>query len=258
MNAHFIFATCQVGTGPLIKQEVGRDYPGWRLAFSRPGFLTFKLQESIPLTEDVVLPSVLARSSGLCLGKVTGETVSQLAAAIWKRVDGEPFDQLHVWQRDPVKPGLRGFEPHISDEALAARDELRKQAPCDRAELVGVDVGQAKRGDRVLDCILVDADQWWVGCHQVSRRIQRWPGGIWTGDRPPEMVARSYLKMAEALDWTCWPMKPGQRCVDLGCAPGGTSQALLDHGLRVVGVDPAVVDPRVVAHQEFHHVRKRS
>jgi 23S rRNA (cytidine2498-2'-O)-methyltransferase len=71
------------------------------------------------------------------------------------------------------------------------------------------------------------------------------------------MVSRAYMKAREAVDWLALPIKPGQRCVDVGCAPGGSSQALLDCGLRVTGVDPANVDPRVARHPQFRHVRKR-
>ena len=41
-------------------------------------------------------------------------------------------------------------------------------------------------------------------------------------------------------------------------APGGASQALLARGLLVTGIDPAQVDPRVLSHPNFTHVRKRA
>ena len=40
-------------------------------------------------------------------------------------------------------------------------------------------------------------------------------------------------------------------------APGGASQALLDRGMFVTGIDPAEVDPAVVKHPRFRHLRKR-
>jgi hypothetical protein len=46
--------------------------------------------------------------------------------------------------------------------------------------------------------------------------------------------------------------------VELGCAPGGASQALLDRGMFVTGIDPAEVDPAVLEHPRFRHLRKRS
>ena len=52
-------------------------------------------------------------------------------------------------------------------------------------------------------------------------------------------------------------MAPGDECVEIGCAPGGASQALLDRGLFVTGIDPADVDPAVLAHPRFRHLKKR-
>jgi 23S rRNA (cytidine2498-2'-O)-methyltransferase len=49
----------------------------------------------------------------------------------------------------------------------------------------------------------------------------------------------------------------GDECVEIGCAPGGASQALLDRGLFVTGIDPADVDPAVLAHPRFRHLKKR-
>jgi 23S rRNA (cytidine2498-2'-O)-methyltransferase len=63
--------------------------------------------------------------------------------------------------------------------------------------------------------------------------------------------------MSEALSWSRFPLCAGDVCVELGYAPGGAAQALLDQGAIVLGVDPAEVDPAVLAHPNFRHVRKR-
>ena len=39
----FIFITCQIGAEAAVKGELARDWPGLRFAYSRPGFLTFKI-----------------------------------------------------------------------------------------------------------------------------------------------------------------------------------------------------------------------
>ena len=49
----------------------------------------------------------------------------------------------------------------------------------------------------------------------------------------------------------------GDECVEIGCAPGGASQALLDRGLFVTGIDPADVDPSLLEHPRFRHLKKR-
>ena len=47
------------------------------------------------------------------------------------------------------------------------------------------------------------------------------------------------------MAWSDLPLEPDDECVEIGCAPGGASQALLERGLFVTGIDPADVDPVV-------------
>ncbi len=59
--------------------------------------------------------------------------------------------------------------------------------------------------------------------------------------------SRAYLKLWEALTRLgAWPA-PGERCVDLGAAPGGWTWALAQLGARVLAVDKAPLDPAVAA-----------
>jgi 23S rRNA (cytidine2498-2'-O)-methyltransferase len=74
---------------------------------------------------------------------------------------------------------------------------------------------------------------------------------------PEHAVSRAYVKMEEALQWSDLPLAADDECVEIGCAPGGASQALLDRGLFVTGIDPADVDPAVLAHPRFRHLKKR-
>jgi 23S rRNA (cytidine2498-2'-O)-methyltransferase len=63
-------------------------------------------------------------------------------------------------------------------------------------------------------------------------------------DGPP---SRAYLKLWEALTRLGrWPA-PGERCLDLGAAPGGWSWALARLGAEVIAVDKAPLDPAVAA-----------
>lgn len=58
---------------------------------------------------------------------------------------------------------------------------------------------------------------------------------------------RAYLKLWEAL--TVWGEHPGaaDRCLDLGASPGGWTWVLLGLGARVIAVDKAPLDPRIMA-----------
>jgi 23S rRNA (cytidine2498-2'-O)-methyltransferase len=110
----------------------------------------------------------------------------------------------------------------------------------------------------VLDCILVEPDEWWLGYHRIRSIPSRWPGGIFhLPELPDDMVSRAYVKMREALAWSRLPVKRGDTVAEIGSAPGGASQALLSRGLKVIGIDPAAMDERVLAHPKFTYIQKR-
>jgi 23S rRNA (cytidine2498-2'-O)-methyltransferase len=256
----FLFLTSQVGAERAVKAEVARRWPAFRPAFSRPGFLTFKLPDDHRLVADFDLESVFARACGFCLGKVTGTDTAELAQAAWKLYGGRPFRRIHVWPRDTAAPGDRGFEPSITPEAVQAHQALLEHCP--RPEMLAARAAdwrqEAQRGEFVLDCVLVEPHEWWIGYHRVRSVASGFPGGIMTLDLPPHAVSRAWLKMEEALRWSRLPIREPARCAELGSAPGGSSQALLDRGLVVVGVDPAEMDPTVLSHPNFTHIRRRA
>ena len=75
---------------------------------------------------------------------------------------------------------------------------------------------------------------------------------------PPDKVSRAWLKLDEAIATFGVDLRPGQRAVELGASPGGACQRLLEAGLEVVGIDPAVVDERVAAEPRFEQWRMRA
>ena len=59
--------------------------------------------------------------------------------------------------------------------------------------------------------------------------------------------SRAYLKLWEALTRLGRHPLPGERCLDLGAAPGGWTWALAKLGAQVTAVDKAPLDPAVAA-----------
>ena len=257
----FLFITCQTGgAGAAVKEEMARRWPDFRFAFSRPGFLTFKLPEGHRLPADFDLGAVFARSYGFSFGKVTGATIEERAAAAWEMFGSRPVRWIHAWARDRVEPGYRGFEPRLTPEAIEAHTALLRACP--RAAALAADAADplqpAKPGDYALDCVLVEPDQWYVGFHRVHDEPSRWPGGLLPLELPADAVSRAWLKMEEALRWSQLPLTREARVAEIGSAPGGASQALLAHGYHLTGVDPAEMDPAVMGHPHFTHIRRRS
>lgn len=253
----YLYITCQIGAERAVKGELARQWPTFRFAYSRPGFLTFKLPPEHGLADDFNLRSVFARSYGFSLGKTQAASEAERVGEMARLAGPRCYDKLHVFQRDTAAAGDRGFEPGISSAAGAAELAIRQAWP---AEAPSLPAGPplARAGQLVLDCVLVEPDQWWVGFHRTSGWASRRPGGFSRLKLPDDVVSRAYLKMEESLRWSRIPIRAADIAAELGCSPGGSCQALLAHGLKVIGVDPAEVHDSVLANPNFQHIRKRS
>ena len=256
----FVFATCQPGMEAALKRELARKAPLLRPAFLRPGFVTLKAPEPVAL--DARFEAVFARAAGVSVLRVApgkGASTEALAAATSQALQelGASMPELpralrlHVFEREAHVPGeeplgfVVGAQAGIAEEVLLAAD----------AETRFLDGSRAEPGETVLDVIVVEPDVWWLGAHTHNEWHSPHPGGRPPCVMPAEAPSRAYRKLHEALEWSALPLRPGDTAVELGSAPGGASYGLLERGLRVVGIDPAAMDPRVVAHPDFVHIQ---
>jgi len=256
----FLFVTCQVGAEGAVKCELARRWGDFRFAFSRPGFLTFKLPAGHGLVGDFDLESIFAQAYGFSLGRAGGQGTDELARNVWQVFGDRLLRRIHVWSRLPGGAGEKSSDAPSGAVVAAARDAIL--ARCPRPEALADDAHDserpAQRGEFVMDCVLVEPEQWWVGYHRVGSVPSQWPGGVIPLEMPPEAVSRAWLKMEEGLRWSQLPVGPGARVAEIGSAPGGASQALLGRGLEVTGIDPAAMDPAVLEHPRFRHIRRRA
>jgi 23S rRNA (cytidine2498-2'-O)-methyltransferase len=257
--SRFLLVTCQVGAEAAVKGELARGWPDFRMAYSRPGFLTFKFPEDRCLAADFDLKSVFARAYGFSLGKVSGSDPQAMAGDVWQLWGDQPVDRVHVWERDRCEPGEHGFDPGITPPAVAAYDGIRQACPPTKRLAGKNDLGEAARpGDRVLDCILVEPGEWWIGFHRARSIPSRWPGGLMPIEMPADAVSRAWLKIEEGLRWSQLPIPKAARCAEIGSSPGGASQCLIARGYEVLGIDPAEMAPAVLAQPRFRHLRRRA
>ncbi|HBE70666.1 MAG TPA: SAM-dependent methyltransferase [Planctomycetaceae bacterium] len=251
----FVFAVCQHGAEKHIKQRWHQQSGPMRLAFSRPGLVSFKVNHSdVANTVSQLSGDWAVRHAAESLGTITGELFGDLAKQLWE-LAGIGWDTLHVYERDPSLPGHRGFEPGRSELADDVYQRLLTDLPPGHAMTAQP---LARVGSNVLNVMLIEPNRWLIGKHTAESPQQCHPGGVFRLPNPPEIVSRAYLKMAEALMWSEFPIKAGDRFVEIGSSPGGACQRLLDLGLKVTGVDPAEMDPRVLQHPNFEHWRAKS
>lgn len=268
--SQFLFVVCQHGAEDTLKRAWMGSETGLSLAFSRPGLLTFKFRSA-----DRRIPEhILARLSGWSLGQVRsingGQTlVAEEMIGQVLQIAGLDWDAIHVFERDRGLPGVGGFEPGASPLAesienllrttLNSPESLQKIHPAQANTTLRPAVNQTcPVGSRVLDLLLVEPDSWLIGCHLAEKRHECWPGGVFPQAMDQAVISRAYYKIAEALAWSGLPIRAGDRIVELGSAPGGACQRLLDLGLEVTGVDAAEMAPHLLQHPRFEHWRSKT
>ena len=267
-DAQFVFMTCQPGAEGALKLEVARSEPAWRLAFSRPGFVTFKPPAETPAAVDKLAERhwTFAHSHGVSLGQLLGSQLSALADQVWNRealsssTIAAQFADIHFWEPGALAEADSGGSTEAMPLCSEIETAVRHAAPKSVTKLRRVSPSGPRPSPRnglVLDIAVVEAGRWWLGYHRAISWAARWPGGRIAVPLPAHAVSRAYAKMEEAIQWSGLPLAAGDECVEIGCAPGGASQALLDRGLFVTGIDPADVDPAVREHPRFRHLKKR-
>lgn len=269
--SQFAFVACQVGAERTIFQQLTPPHGTWKKAFSRPGFVTLKLEQAdnspdpASIAESTNSPnhqlplSPFVRTTGWAIGHVTGNTTEELADAVCQKIDSAAWDAIHFWHRDPTVPGWNGYEPGTSPEdqqAIALLPQAwQKRFPLSPLPPINV---VAQGGEKILDIIIVEPNQWWIGHHTAQDRPSCWPGGVLPIHKPANMISRAYLKMTEAIAWSRFDWQPGDHVVEIGSSPGGACQRLLEIGLNVTGIDPAEMHESIMLHPNFTHWRGKA
>jgi 23S rRNA (cytidine2498-2'-O)-methyltransferase len=250
----FAMMTCAQGAEQAVKDAI---HPlGWRLAFSRRGFVTAKHDEAVPLPEGIFIRTA-AHSIGQLRDQRCEHHVRAIADALQDRFPPAHFQALHVWPRDRAPTGRFGFEPGIDEVSRAVADEVyaglaQAWLRCDAPNRI------AEPGDAVLDIVLVEPSYWFFGSHIAGDWPSRWPGGVQPISPSYPPISRAYYKAAEAITWSGFDCRPGDLCVEIGSAPGGACGRLLELDMQVLGIDPAEMDPRIAGHPRFRHIRARA
>lgn len=266
----FLLVGCQGGAEEALCRRQQAVLPQVSKGVWRRGAVTFRLPEAsadspgFDPPDDFFPDLTFARAVIRSLGQAKGSTEQEQIDDLLGLAGTTSWDNVHAWVRAP-----RGA---TADEAAAQAAALRAKIleALQARRLLGrhaleriIDDPTAQPGDLVLDCIIDEegdspSQRLWVGWHRANTPPSQWPGGLYPVALPADKVSRAWLKLDEAIATFAIPLEPGQRAVELGCAPGGACQRLLEAGLSVTGIDPALVDARVAAHPRFEQRRMRA
>ena len=132
-------------------------------------------------------------------------------------------------------------------------DAIAKDVGAVRVHRAGVG-DDAVAGDVVVSGVDVDGGVY-VGVHAQHVLMPKSPLGDPQLSVPASSPSRAWLKLEEAARAFPLRIDDGDVVVEVGCAPGGVTRALLDRGAVVVGVDPNAMDERILRHPSFTHLR---
>jgi len=125
------------------------------------------------------------------------------------------------------------------------------------AEAIAEETGaiESIKKPQVVVSLLCTAEKAYVGISTTEENLSDWPGGMRHFAQTPEQISRAEFKLLEALEVFGLTLPEQGWALDLGAAPGGWTRLLLEAGLNVVAVDPAMLDPRLVNHPRLEHYR---
>jgi 23S rRNA (cytidine2498-2'-O)-methyltransferase len=241
LSASFVFVLCQPGAERALKRELVRSQPTWSPAYQGPGLVTFKLPQ--PATPELALQAVFARQHGISLGNLPD--LDALVSALRKLPT--PLC-LHVVERAPEDVD------NLVPSARVRSVEASLRARCvDRLS----PSSKARSGQLVCTVVLGDEPTLLLGLHRHTPDRSPYPGARYPIELPPEAPSRAYLKIEEAIAAFRLPFAKGHTALELGAAPGGAVYALLRRGVHVIAIDPAELDPRVLAYEGPDGARAR-
>lgn len=240
MTPRFYFSTCQVGAEKAVKAEVLAELPQLRFAFSRPGFITFK-EESNDAPALILKKGIFTRLWGEVLFQTKEiATLPDLLALI-------PQDAIvHCFDRDQFIPGdePNSFERNSRITAILQSITGRQWN------------GVPALGDMIYSIIWIDDFHIFLGRHTHAENLSPFPGNIPDIYLSEESPSRAYLKIEEAFYRFKPVIEKGLHVLEVGCAPGGATTAMLNRGLLVTGIDPQHMEEKIAKNPLFKFIRK--
>lgn len=232
-----ILVSFQPGMELLAEREIHQADPRSRLSESlEPGLwrvvaasddrdarrLISNLHERFPIAIRHLHPVQV--DNALSGNDLVAEIVEALAP-LGEKVEGSWSVQTRV-----VGGALGGAKAYDVNDALAAR--------------IGATGYDRKQPEQVVSVCVVPG-RVFAGVSSVKDNLSSWPGGAARYAGGPDALSRAKKKLMEALDVFGLELPSRGTAVDLGAAPGGWTQLLLEKGWRVIAVDPAALDERL-------------
>jgi 23S rRNA (cytidine2498-2'-O)-methyltransferase len=141
----------------------------------------------------------------------------------------------------------------VSDTSFPykASDINKKLADALNQEGFSLDV---KSPEQIIS-IFITENLAYIGISLAKYNLSNWSGGEYKFKKDENLISRAEFKLLEAIDVFNLDFRMYKTGLDLGAAPGGWTKVLLVHGLKVVAVDPAELNPTIVKNPNVQHFK---
>lgn len=216
------------GPGLAISSRAVRDAQGrLDLTFARQGFAVEAVAREV---DETALATALAKAAALL-------------------IHGERY-ALHVFVPD-TDAGNR-----LTQRAERLSELIAVQLGAALPAAERADAAELRRSTlELVQVCLCAPDLAALGVVPSDQALSIWPGGRARMKLGADRPSRSARKLEEALAWLGTGPEAGESCVDLGAAPGGWTWLLLNRRARVIAVDPARLEPRLLEQRRLRHVQ---
>lgn len=143
-----------------------------------------------------------------------------------------------------------GLSVQVIDLTREKREHALRFGILDHPAFAGHKAGA--EGETVLSATMTE-EGIYLGVSKASENLTPRAGGIFRYAFRDETISRAEFKLTEVFDFLPLDLPEDPRAIDLGAAPGGWTQVLLQRGARVTAVDPAKLDPRITANPRVTH-----
>lgn len=106
--------------------------------------------------------------------------------------------------------------------------------------------------------VYADGDALYAGVSRPEANLSSWNGGMIRFRKEDGQISRAKFKLMEAEKEFAIPFYSFKNAVDIGASPGGWTSFLLERGLKVTAVDPALMHESLRKHPALKILRKNA
>ncbi|WNS44991.1 SAM-dependent methyltransferase [Paenibacillus sp. MMS20-IR301] len=240
--------TANHGFAPYAQEELRRLFGAVKSTLLLPGEVFLATLETEP--EEVA--RLLAQSPPIFLRHIqpvqfqdTGDASALDRLAVYlsrrKELEGERVS-LHV---------RKGGTSFWEDSPGELREWLQ-------ARLEGLGAEFTVQEPAWIVSVYADGDALYAGASRPEENLSSWNGGMIRFRKEDGQISRAKFKLMEAEKEFAIPFSSFSSAVDIGASPGGWTSFLLERGLKVTAVDPALMHESLRKHPGLKILRKNA